>query len=411
MSPDGAPSPPLPRRSLAPSARPAPRPAARPSPGGNKRRAEPHPLAGGGAHVRRALRVDLDPGELLDDERAVLATVPGGAAGAFGRLLLWRRSMLYLGLFVFLPSLLVDTVATIVDLAADNGFGGLPVDRDSVGVLGGLRFLVLCVNVALAFGVYAAYRRWTDWYRSRRVLLTLWALAFLAPFAVALFPLRSVAGGNAQIAMLFGLLGALEHVLGLAPKVLALIPGVLRAAVNAKLLFPRATAPGWLISLVSPFYLLLLFVIMMLPYQLSGSPLIVLAILAFLLAPVWLWRSGALLARPTDFDTALALVRRTRGVSMMLNGAGALFLVLGVVTSDMSVNALDVLKLLLGVAANVFILSVVAMDLLCGAMIRAEQLGRALAPLEADEPDPLAEFIAASDAVGGAPTPSDPEPR
>ncbi|PKN57592.1 MAG: hypothetical protein CVU56_10170 [Deltaproteobacteria bacterium HGW-Deltaproteobacteria-14] len=355
-------------------------------------------FAGGGQHLRRALSVEMDPGEPLADEVALVAGL-GGVGGTYARLLLWRRSMLYLGFFVLLPSLLIDSISAIIQLA-DNDVGGIAVDKDSVAVLGGLGFLVVCLNAVMAFGVYSAFRRWSDWGASRKVLLITWVIAFLAPFAVALFPMRSVAGGNAQAAIIFGLLGALNHVVALAPKVLALIPGLLRAAVSAKVLFPQTSAPGWLVTLASPFYLLLLFVIMMLPYQLTGSPLLMLAMLCFLLGPVWLWRSGTALARPTRPEETVALVKKTRGVSIALNGAGAVLLLIGVLTAGIGIDALSVFKALIGIAANVLILSVVAIDVLIGGMSRARTIAREVV---SDEADPLDTFMDEAAAATGPP--------
>ncbi|TNF37303.1 MAG: hypothetical protein EP329_03510 [Deltaproteobacteria bacterium] len=357
------------------------------------------PFAHGGHHLRRALAVDLAIGTPLPDEAAFVEATPEGTEAPYARLLLWRRSMLYLGFLVLLPSLLIDTVTVIVQLA-DNDVGGIPVDKDSLAVQGGLRFLVVCLNVALAFGVFAAFRRWSDWAGSRKVLRVMWLVAFVAPFAIALFPMRSIGGGNAAVATLLGLAGALQHVVELAPKVLALIPGLLRAAVSAKVLFPRTTAPGWLVTLASPFYLLLLFVIMMLPYQLTGSPLLVLAMLCFLLGPVWLWRAGTALARPSTQAEAVALVKRTRGVSLALNIAGALFLFVGVATSAVGLDVGSVLKVLFGVAANIFILSVVAVDALVGGLTRARETAREAAAR--DEADPMDGFLEAASAASAS---------
>jgi len=364
--------------------------------GGNAKNRAHGAFSGGGRHLRRALSIEMDPGELLADERPVVAGLPGGSDATYGRLLLWRRSMLYVAFFALLPSLTLDTISAIIELASPTDLGGLPADPDVVAVLGGLGFLVVCLQVVLAFGVYTAFKRWGDWGRSRKILLVTWIIAFLAPFAVALFPARSVGGGNANVALVWGLLGALSHVIALAPKVLALIPGLLRAAVSAKVLFPRSTAPGWLVTLTSPFYLLLLFVIMMLPYQLTGSPLLVLAMLCFLLGPVWLWRSGTALAKPTSGDEAVAMVKKTRGVSIALNGAGALFLVVGVLTAEMGFDVLGVVKALVGIVANIFILSVVAIDVLVGGMTRAYETAQAQA---LEDADPIASFLETSRTV------------
>lgn len=90
-------------------------------------------------------------------------------------------------------------------------------------------------------------------------------------------------------------------------------------------------------------------------------------------------------------------MKKTRAVNVVLTSAGALFLFIGVLTSELGLDVMSVFKVLLGVAANVFILSVVAIDVLIGGMSRARIIEREAV---ASASDPLDAFMqAASDAA------------
>ena len=58
--------------------------------------------------------------------------------------------------------------------------------------------------------------------------------------------------------------------LQLAPKVISLMPGLIRSSMVIKLLFPGSSAPGWLIVLCAPLYALIAYAILIIPYQFTG---------------------------------------------------------------------------------------------------------------------------------------------
>ena len=57
----------------------------------------------------------------------------------------------------------------------------------------------------------------------------------------------------------------------LGPKIISLMPGLIRASIVTKLQFPGTTAPGWLMMLAAPLYALFAYIIVLLPYQITGS--------------------------------------------------------------------------------------------------------------------------------------------
>lgn len=357
------------------------------------------------ALIKRAFRTDLEPGELLPDEHAAIEIeeIHGGSE-PLRKALLWRRGALFAALVFLLPATLVHLIRDLIDMGREG----------ASSEISGLAFMATLANIGLCIGVFTAWRRWDVWARSRKILFWSWIIAFVVPFLVALFPLRSLGRGGGQEAAL-GVLGALSAVIGLAPKALSLVPGVLRAAMTTKVLFPGASAPGWLVLLATPFYLLLLFVVMSMPYQMAGGGLMALSLFAFLAAPIFLVRAGRRLARPTDLATAVTTIHQTRMATLAFNGAGALFLIIGLIdiVSTFKLNPLDAIAPLIGVVANVFVLGVVGVDATLVALIRGHVSHETAEQTAARhgfvvEMDAFIEAAQAGDASQAASRPADP---
>ncbi len=313
---------------------------------------------------KRAFSIDLSPGRILPEERSAFE-VERIHAGSdqLKRVLLWRRGALFAALVFLLPATLVHFIRDIVGLAK------------GANAVTGLYLLVSFANIGLCIGAFNAFRSWDRWGKSRRMLFWTWAIAFAVPFLIALFPLRTLArqqgifGGQE---VLFGVMGAMNAIIGLAPKALSLVPGLLRAALTTKALFPGSSAPGWLILLGTPYYVLLLMVVMLMPYQIAGGGLMALALFCFLAAPLFLIRAGRRLSSPNQLEPALDTIRSTRMATTALNGAGGLFLFIGLIdlVGTLDLNPLDAFVPLLSIVANVFVLGVVGVDTTLVAMSR-----------------------------------------
>jgi|GEM_PF-1358915 len=306
----------------------------------------------------RAFNAELDPGTLLPDEVSAIEVerIHGGSE-PLKRVLLWRRGAILAALVFLIPSTFVHLIRDFVAIAR-GGVGGSVAGLTLVGTLAG---------IGLCFGAYAAFKRWDNWARSRKILFWTWAIAFLTPFVLSLVP-YSVFGGGMQER-----LGGFLAVLTLAPKALSLVPGLLRAALTTKTMFPGSPTPGWLILLGTPFYMLLLLIVMLTPYHLAGGGLMALALFCFLGAPIFLIRAGRRLATAAEIGPTLETIRTTRMATMALNGAGALFLFIGLidVVTTLQMNPLDAVTPLFAVVANVFVLGVIGVDTLLVAMTRA----------------------------------------
>lgn len=235
--------------------------------------------------------------------------------------------------------------------------------------------------------------RWADWLKTRKLLFVTWLVYFLFPFLLFLFPFREIVNevgdggevGQAE-ALIFGMLFSLQAIMTLAPKAISLMPGLLRAAVAAKLLFPGGSAPGWLMVLAAPIYGLLVYVVLMLPYQLTGSGWFVLAMLGLIGAQIWLSVTGFALARPLTEPDAVRLVQRARLGYTVFNAVGLIFLAVGFLTliDELQINVVSVFNLFLTFLANVMVLTLVGTDLLVASLARGCEASRLAGALSTD---------------------------
>lgn len=315
-----------------------------------------------GTLFKRAFSADLNPGTLLPDEQhAIDVERIHGGSEPLERVLLWRRGALLTALVFLVPSTFIHLIRDFIAI----GGGGVS------GQVAGLTLVGTLAGVGLCLGAFAALKRWDHWARSRRALFWSWLIAFVTPFLVALVP-YGVFGGGRDESLAMGFIGGMSVVLTLAPKALSLIPGLLRAALTTKAMFPGTGSPGWLILLATPFYMLLLFVVMLMPYQFAGGGLMALALFCFLGAPIFLLRAGRRLSDPTELEPTLQIIRSTRVASSLLNGAGGLFLFIGLIdlVSTMKLSPLDAVAPIFAIVANVFVLGVVGVDTMLVALIR-----------------------------------------
>ena len=271
-----------------------------------------------GISLKRAFRLDIHADEVLPTERAVLETqaahVHDPEHQAF---LAWRRSVLLMVALMFVPL----TISRFIE-----AFDGPPIH--SVG----RAFHLLPAFAELAFCIVAfdQLRNWAQWRRQRRILFIAWALYFLAPFFVYLYPWRTafdsslsgaleattfggvqLAQHKAQVHLVAGMVFGVAALLALGPKVISLMPGLVRASIVAKLQFPGTTAPGWLIMLAAPLYALFAYIIVLLPYQITGSWQFIAGNAGVLLAQVFIGTAGRRLTTPMSREESYHRIHAT----------------------------------------------------------------------------------------------------
>jgi hypothetical protein len=327
--------------------------------------------------VLRAIRLRIEPHEVLPRERAAL-TAAGVTEPSFQAFLAWRRSIIFVVATLLVP--LIGLRALEIYGDDDSGLPATVVDT-----FRSLQTIPLVAEIAFCALLWLQLGKWTNWRRHRRVIAWAWVAFFVAPFVVYLYPMRSLVADQLGelppeqakgLAILFGLGFSLQAMFTLAPKAVSLIPGLVRAATVTKLLFPGSAAPGWLIVLGAPIYFMFIYVVLIVPYQITGSGYFVVAVVAIFVAEVLLGRGGYQLARPLTRPEAIAVVRRTRTSYFIALGLSVAFMVaaLGELVAQFDWSLLNLVNVVLSFVANVWILTVVTTDVLIAALDRARGL-------------------------------------
>ena len=338
-----------------------------------------------GTSLRRAFRLQIRTDEVLPSERAHLESqarhITDPDHQAF---LAWRRSVLLLVAMMFVPLTVFRFVETF-----DSPH--LPV--------AGRAFILLPALAEAAFCVVAfdQLRNWAQWRRQRRVLFVAWALYFGAPFLVYVYPFRSAfdsiylaqaaaeIGGvrlnasRATIHMVVGLAFGVQALLALGPKVVSLMPGLIRASIVTKLQFPGTTAPGWLMMLAAPFYALFAYIIVLLPYQITGSWHFVAGNAGILIAQVFIGMSGRRLTVPLSAQESHDRIHKSwlAYIGILIVSAG--FMVYGLYDfiTQLHWGAVRVVTGILAFVSNVLLDTLVGTDAIVSAMAYFRRRGPA----------------------------------
>lgn len=329
-----------------------------------------------GISLRRAFRLQIQTDEVLPSERAHLESqakhITDPDHQAF---LAWRRSVLLLVAIMFVPLTVFRFIETF------DGAHVAPVAR---------AFTLLPAFAEAAFCVVAfdQLRNWAQWRRQRRIMFVAWALYFVAPFLVYLYPFRSAydsvytalaaaelgtfrIGVNRQNAhMAVGLVVGVQALLALGPKVISLMPGLIRASIVTKLLFPGTTAPGWLMMLAAPFYALFAYIIVVLPYQVTGSWQFVVGNTGILLAQVFIGVSGRRLTVPLTTQESHDRIHKSWLAYIGILVVSAVFVVYGLYefVHALHLGAVRVVTGVLAFAANVLLDTLIGTDAIVSAM-------------------------------------------
>lgn len=328
-----------------------------------------------GISIKRGYRLNILADEVLPSERAVLESearhITDPDQQAF---LAWRRSVLLLVGLIFIPL----TVSRFLEA----------FDGPALGTTGRV-FQMLPAFAEALFCLVALdqLKNWAQWKKQRRILFFAWGLYFLAPFIVYLFPFREVIShwqdmlkaariGEFSIAtkqnlkMVVGLAFGLNALLALGPKIISLMPGLIRASIVTKLLFPGTTAPGWLMMMAAPFYALFAYIIVLIPYQITGSWQFIVGNAGLLIAQIFIATAGRKLTVPLTHDESNHRVHQTWGIYI-----GILVVSLGFMTYGLTdfIKALHlgpwrVVSSVLGVVSNVLLDTLVGTDAIVSAM-------------------------------------------
>jgi hypothetical protein len=340
--------------------------------------------------ARRAFRLRIEPDEVLPSERAALELAsPPITDRNLQAFLAWRRSILLVVATILAPL----SILRLIDAFRGPDLPTMMKATEVIPALAEAAFCGICIW-QLAY--------WTQWRQQRKWILIGWAVFMLAPFVLYLYPMTRSFGAaidDPTSGLVMGTFISVSALLSLGPKAISLMPGLVRAAMVSKLLFPGSSSPGWLIAVAAPFYALFAFLVLMVPYQVTGSGWFLLVILALIGAQFVLARAGFQLARPTNQPAALAQVNKVRSTYLIAIGLAALFLIIGLfrMVKVFQVGYLPVFTTLLAFAANILILTLIGSDLVITYLDRARAMSQGTARDVEDTNLKLAAFVGGSE--------------
>jgi hypothetical protein len=349
--------------------------------------------------TKRAFRLRIEPSEVLPDERQALAAEnPPIVDENLQAFLAWRRSVLFL----------VATMLTVLSLIGlIDAFSGTKVATSVrfvkiVPMLAEAGFCAIC---------WLQLRNWTNWRKQRNWLLIGWLLFMLAPFFVFLYPLRAAFEevprsvtveqirelgwhgmyNKALSPFVFAMLALLQ----LGPKVISLMPGLIRSSLVIKLLFPGASAPGWLIVMCAPLYGLIAYALLIVPYQFSGSGWFIFGVLLIMVAQALVMRSGFALAKPMSQEDALKHIARIRKfyLVLLITAGVSIVIALWVLVIQLNMKWTSVLTTILKFEANVMILTTIGTDLVVTNLDRARGYTEGKEKVEEETELKIAAFV------------------
>jgi hypothetical protein len=350
--------------------------------------------------LRRAFHLRIEPHEVTASERAALERA-GVTEPTFQAFLSWRRSMVFAFATLVIPLMALKAYELFSEANVDPATAKMQEDWR------GLQTIPLIAEAAFCILAWSQLGRWTSWRKQRRVLLWGWIGFFIAPFVVYLIPLRSLLpamddGGDPMMRqqiegmkLLIGVFASVQAMIHLAPKAVSLVAGMVRGSIVTKLLFPGSSAPGWLMVLGAIIYALFIYVVLIIPFQITASYYFVGAVCAIVVGEFLLARGGYRLARPLTREQAIAGVKQARAAYLTALVAGVVFIVLAMI------DLIDVLHLrwitavnLIGTfLTNVWILTVITTDILIDSLDRARGMTAAGDKLADESEQQLGAFV------------------
>jgi len=349
--------------------------------------------------TKRAFRLRIEPSEVTVKERAALtAANPPIVDENLQAFLAWRRSVLFL-VATFL------TVLSIMGLIDGLGSSNLP---------GAIRFVKLTpafAETAFCLICWLSLRNWTNWRKQRRWLFGGWLLFMLSPFIAFVYPLKFAVAGAVKSVRVetlreLGIHGVYNRIvapfiyamiamLQLAPKVISLMPGLIRSSMVIKLLFPGASAPGWLIVMAAPLYAMIAYAILVIPYQFTGEPWFMAGIIGIMVAQVMMTRAGFRLAKPMSQDEALSHIKRTRKfyIVLLLVSLGCIVGGLGLLVKILEIKFTTLITTILKFETNVMILTIIGADLVVTNLDRARGYTEGKEQIEQETELKIAAFV------------------
>lgn len=319
--------------------------------------------------LKRAFRLEIKPNEVLVAERKALAASAAHVTDPEHQAFLaWRRSVLLIVAIFFVPLTAMRVIETF--------HGDVPPAARTAMLIPAVAEGLFCLTAFLTLGL------WTQWKKQRRILLIAWVIYFIAPFLVYLYPFRETIDSYRElkeaanfgavhlqakkkhIRMAVGLGFGIKAMLVLAPKAISLMPGLIRASIVSKLLFPGTSGPGFLLILAAPLYALFAYVIILMPYQITGSIYFVLGLVGVMGAQIFIALSGRKLTMPLSHEEARRRIHRywLGYISVLVIAANTMLVGVYDFVVRLDYSIVSVLTTIMSFASNVLVLTLIGTD-------------------------------------------------
>ena len=298
--------------------------------------------------VIRAFTADFQRHHASPEERAELLTGSHPIGDPLAHdYVAWRRAALWVsGALLSLGVLiaLIDYSSTAHQMAAAAGQNGRIEDQirqveqlfgsSNLNLLDGLQIFLLLTKMAVAAMVVVAAMRWTQVGSSRTFARWAWISALLVPLLLSAWPwgqyLDFTHLGNEQQSTIAKqqvsiAVGAML-LITVAPKLLALFPGIMRSSLALKTLLPQAAAPGWLTVVFAPFLAGFLLLVLCFMSQVQGSWVLIAGVVCLVIGPCIYVRRARDLVRPHSDAEVGPIVREIRKQALTYHLVGGLLL-------------------------------------------------------------------------------------
>tara|TARA_R110002072_G_scaffold243682_4_gene402830 strand:- start:1157 stop:2461 length:1305 start_codon:yes stop_codon:yes gene_type:complete len=353
--------------------------------------------------VIRAFTADFQREQASPSERAELLTGTRPIADPLAHdYVAWRRAALWVAAVLLSLGVLialVDYSSTAYQLASASDQGAtteqlrqveLQFGSGNLNLLDGLQIFLLLVKIAVAGLVVFAAMRWTKVQKSRSFTRWAWLSALIIPLLISAWPwgqyldfshlnTRNWGGASQQgefvKQQVSVAIGAMLLVT-VAPKLLALFPGIMRSSLALKTLLPQATAPGWLTVVFAPFLAGFLLLALCFMSQVQGSWVLIAGVLCLVVGPCVYVRRASDLVRPhTDAEVG-DVVRGVRRQALTFHLVGGLLLFLYFIDLD-ALPWTTAIHLLLEAAGGILLTMVAISDITLALLAYSHRQGSA----------------------------------
>jgi hypothetical protein len=357
----------------------------------------------------RAITANFQRQRAADDERQQLAAHTPPVTDPIAQdYVAWRRAALWIAGVLLTVSVLLQLVEHqsvaahwAAGAAKANGqvLSGADLEQqiaattqqmgeDNVAVIDGLQDFLLFVKMSVAVLTVIAARWWLRVRRSLALARWAWVTALVVPLLVSGWPWANMldfthldgafgqAGTGAAIKQQFAIMLAAVLMATVAPKLIALFPGIMRASLTLKTLLPEAAVPGWLTVVFAPFLAGFLLLVLCFLSQVQGSWWLIIAILCLVVGPCIYVRRAADLVRPHSAGEVSDVVGRVRSSATLFNGIGIALLAWWLFDLD-DVSWVAALHLLLDAAGGILLTMVVISDITLALLAFSQRQGAA----------------------------------